>query len=323
MESHLSWLLEGPQFVVYRTLIDLQHLPKDSPQVETARRAMIADTQVQALIHELQGLPGIVIKNHKSANHPLHKLVFLADLGMRASDPAMDTVISRVFEHISVEGPFQTLINVPVVFGGNGKDQWSWMLCDAPNLLYALCKLGLAQNEKVRIGVQHLMGLVCDNGFPCAVSPEVGKFRGPGRKEDPCPYANLIMLKLLAQTEWRDSPAAHSAAESLLHLWACRIREHPYLFRMGTDFSKLKAPLIWYDILHVFSVLSLFPWLHGEPRLGKMANVVRAKADELGRFTPESVWASWKNWEFAQKKVPSHWLTLLAETALQKIDSKS
>jgi hypothetical protein len=77
--------------------------------------------------------------------------------------------------------------------------------------------------------------------------------------------------------------------------------------------SKLKAPLVWYDILNDLSVLSLFPWLSGDPPLIRMAKIVHAKANEQGRFTPVSIWTAWKDLEFEQKKVPPHGLTLIAK----------
>jgi hypothetical protein len=86
------------------------------------------------------------------------------------------------------------------------------------------------------------------------------------------------------------------------------------MFFMGTDFSKLKAPLVWYDLLHVAGVLSRFPWVHGDPRFQSMLDAIRAKAGPDARFTPESVWTAWKDWDFGQKEVPSPWLTLLAWT---------
>ena len=51
-----------------------------------------------------------------------------------------------------------------------------------------------------------------------------------------------------------------------------------------------------------------------------MLALLRAKADAQGRFTPESVWQAWKDWEFGQKKIPSRWLTLLALRALGRMD---
>jgi hypothetical protein len=106
----------------------------------------------------------------------------------------------------------------------------------------------------------------------------------------------------------------------MLTLWENSQEQHPYIFYMGTDFRKLKVPLVWYDLVHVLDVLSQFSWLKGDPRLREMAAILKSKADDEGRFTPESVWMAWKDWEFGQKKVPSRWLTLLAWRILQRID---
>ncbi len=93
------------------------------------------------------------------------------------------------------------------------------------------------------------------------------------------------------------------------------------MFYMGTDFRKLKAPFVWYDLLHVLDVLSKFSWLSEDARLREMLAVLADKADEAGRFTAESVWTPWKDWEFGQKREPSRWLTFLAWRILNKIGS--
>jgi len=80
---------------------------------------------------------------------------------------------------------------------------------------------------------------------------------------------------------------------------------------MGTDFRKLKAPFVWYDILHVLDVLTQFSWLRNDSRLKEMSDIVKPKANNEGKYTPESEWKAWKEWEFGQKKQPSRWLTFL------------
>jgi hypothetical protein len=320
MDRPTQWLLEGPPWLTYRVRRDLLGQAEDDPQVAASRRGMLADGQVQALVAELAGWPGPVLSSHKSAGHLLHKLVFLANLGLTVNDPGLGMVVERILEHRSAEGPLQVLVNVPKHFGGSGTDEWAWSLCDAPLVVYALIKLGVGDCPEVQAAVQHLDGLTRDNGWPCAVSKELGRFRGPGRKEDPCPYANLVMLKALSQSpEGRDSPSSRVGAETLLALWRESTKRHPYMFYMGTDFRKLKAPLVWYDILHVLDVLTSFPWLQENSDLLGMAEVVRAKADAQGRFTPESVWAAWKEWEFGQKREPSRWVTLLAWRVMERI----
>lgn len=319
MNELTAWLLEGPPWVQYRTRVDLLAQLEEDPEVQAARQAMLTHPQVQGLLGELAGWPGPPLKRHNDATHLLHKLTFIADLGLRAGDPDVDPIIDRILAHQSPEGAFQVRANIAPRYGGTGEDQWAWMLCDAPLVLYALLKFGLAAEPRVQAAAQHLVDLIRDNGWPCAVTPDLGKFRGPGRKADPCPYANLAALKALSQAPaTRDGEACRTGAETLLSLWTQRRERRPYLFAMGTHFANLKAPLIWYDILHVTDVLTRFPWLRDDTRLQEMIEIVAAKADERGRFTPESIWRAWKGWGFGQKKTPSAWLTLLAQRMLGK-----
>ena len=127
------------------------------------------------------------------------------------------------------------------------------------------------------------------------------------------------MLQLLAQfPEKQNDPAVKIGVEATLSLWEQRKERRPYLFAMGTDFSRLKAPVIWYDILHVTDVLSQFYWTSEDQRLQEMIEVVRNKTDDIGRFTAESIWIDWKTWEFGQKKEPSRWITLTAQKVLKR-----
>ena len=315
----LVWLLDGEPWVAYRTRLDLLGQPESAPEVQAAREAMLTHPLVQGLVTEAAAWPGPRLTSHKSAGHLLHSLAFLADLGLRADDPGMPPVIAAVLAHASAEGPFQVLMNISPSYGGRGQDELAWALCDAPTIAYSLVRFGLGADPTVERTVSHLSGLSRANGWPCAVSPELGKWRGPGRKDDPCPYANLLMLKLLAQLPaYQDSPETHTGAETALSLWEHSLERHPYLFYMGTDFRKLKAPLVWYDLLHMLEVLSQFEWLRSDVRLQEMAAVLRSKGDSAGRFTPESIYQAWGAWDFGQKKAPSRWLTLLAWRAIAR-----
>jgi hypothetical protein len=319
-EKTIEWLLQGDPWIEYRTRLDLLEQTENDPQVSAARKVMLADAKIQSLLTELQDWPGLVLSSHKSASQPFHKLAFIADLGLNVNDLPIKKIASKVMEHQSEQGPFQLTMNIPTHFGGGGKDEWAWALCDAPVVVSALKRLGLGDDKRVQVAVNYLDGLVRDNGWPCAVSPELGKFRGPGSKNDPCPYATLAMLKVLAQVpELQEGKSAKVGVETLLTLWDESKERHPYMFFMGTDFRKLKAPLFWYDILHVLDVLSHFKWARKDKRFKEILNTVESKADNDGRYTPESIWTAWKDWDFGQKKIPSRGLTLFVEQILQRI----
>jgi hypothetical protein len=314
----IQWLLDSFPWVEYRTRVDLLEQPEDSPEVIQARQAMMDHPMVISMVNELTGWPGHSLKRHNDAAHMIHKLVFLADIGVQAGDPGMNKIIDRISEHRSDEGLFKVLANTPRSFGGSGEDEWVWMLCDTPSVLYSLIKMQ-ANVPHIQDAVTHLAVYGRDNGWPCAVSAEMGRFKGPGRRDDPCPYATLISLKALHELpEWRNSNEIKNGIDTILTLWEQRKERRPYLFAMGTDFRKLKAPLIWYDILHVLDVLTLFPRALEDPRLNAMLDIIREKADSQKRFTAESIWKAWGEWDFGQKKEPSSWITFLVYRILKR-----
>jgi hypothetical protein len=302
--------------------VDLLEQSETQPQVSAARRAMLAEPKIKALLAELGDWPGTVLNSHKSASQPFHKLEFIADLGLNIHDAPVRKIVHKVMKHQSKQGPFQLPTNVPVHFGGSGKDEWAWALCDAPVIVASLIQMGMHDNPHVQMAIEYLNGLIRENGWPCAVSPELGTFRGPGRKDDPCPYATLVMLKVLARVpELQESRAAKIGVEMLLALWEDSKNKHPYMFFIGTDFRKLKAPLFWYDILHVLDVLSHFEWVRKDQRFKQMLNSVETKANADGHYVPESIWTAWKEWDFSQKKVPSRGLTFFVQRILQRVSA--
>lgn len=311
--DNLDYLAQSSEpWVVYRTMLDLLGMHEEDESVIAAKKQMLGHPLVQGLIKELQEWPGLVLSSHKSAGQLYHKLAFLADLGLTDADDGIPQIINSVMAHHSEEGLFQLPMNIAPSHGGSGEVQWAWALCDAPLLLYSVKKMRKDDAPEIKEAVAHLLALRRENGWPCAVSKELGKFRGPGRKDDPCPYANLLMLKLLALfPEYGDGEDARIGVETLLELWEHSEERHPYMFFMGTDFRKLKAPFIWYDIMHVAEVLSQYQFARSDERLLQMVAFIDAKADQEGLFTPESEWMAWKGWDFGQKKQPSVWLTFL------------
>lgn len=320
MDEIVEWLLKGEPWVEYRTRVDLLGQNENQKEVALSKQKMISHPKIQSLLFELKNWPGKVISSHKSASQPFHKLSFIADIGLKRDDPYIEEIAQKIFDHQSAEGPFQLPMNIPKHFGGSGTDQWAWALCDAPILVYSLAKFGFGYDERVQKAVKYLGGIVRDNGWPCAVSKELGKFRGPGKKSEPCPYATLVMLKMLLHfEEWKQSKEAHLGAESLLDLWSKSRELHPYMFYMGTDFRKLKVPFIWYDILHVLDVLSFCTWLKDDSRLKVMVQIVKDKVKD-GKYTPESEWTAWKDWDLGKKKLHSRWLTLLIMRILKRME---
>ncbi|HAJ94615.1 MAG TPA: hypothetical protein DCP02_00130 [Actinobacteria bacterium] len=310
-----TWLADSHPLLKYRVMDDLYK----SSNLSALRKEAFNDPVITGIIQELRNWPGPVLKRHNDAKHFIHKLSFLADMGFTIKDEYIKDITEKVLEHKSENGILQIMVNIPVNFGGTGKDQYSWMLCDAPLLFYCLYKMKI--NKKyLDKGLEYLFQLAIDNGYPCAVSPELGRFNGPGKRGTPCPYANLLMVKLFSLFPERhnDEKIKH-AVEFLLKHW--ERKDKHYLFGIGTDFRKLKYPLIWYDILHAAEVLSHYTHIRNDKRFLEIIGTIKNKADSEGFYKPESVWMAWKNIDSGQKREPSKWITFNVYRILKRLQN--
>lgn len=281
---------------------------------------LLDDVRIKSLLKEISDFHGFVVNGHKNVNNPMHKLLFLLDLGLDRSVMEIDQAVQAILAHKDKHGVYQTLMNISVNYGGTGENVFTWALCDAPLLLLALVKADVDYLADIKPGVDHLVSTLRPNGFPCIGSQELGTFRGPGRKEDPCPYASLIMLKLLVEIpEYQDSQPAKTCANVLLDLWLDSLTQHPYMFYMGNDFRKVKGPTSWYDLLSVCDVLSRVKSVHTDPRFLEMIGLLKRKVGDEGMLVPESVYQRYKDWDFGQKKVPSAYLTFLLLRILKRL----
>ncbi|MBN1486800.1 MAG: hypothetical protein JW981_04110 [Anaerolineae bacterium] len=320
-EIPITWLLESDEpWTRYRTLVDLLDQAEDDVEVQVARAAMLAHPQVQDLMEKAATWGADAFKRHNDANYPIYAFSTLADFGVRVDDPGIKPGIDLVLSHRSAEGMFQSVVNIPKTFGGTGEDMWTWILCDSPTLLYTLLAMGLGADPRVQEAVAYLVNLADENGWRCKGSPDLGKFKGPGRRDDPCPIVNVYALKVLSQVpDYIASDAARASVEMLLSHWAHEWDHKLFMFGVGTGYRKLKYPFVWYDILHVAEVLSHFPSARSDPRFHQMLAAIATQADEAGYYTASSMYQAWKGWSFANKKQPSPWLTFLVYRVLKSV----
>jgi len=306
----INWLLECEPYVQYAVRKNIQG--QNMHTSGELKFSVLSDTRIQKYLSDIADFNATLVTNHKNPDLPINKLIFLLDIGLDVSISEIDMAIQKILKNIDENGIPKSMTNVPEHFGGSGEDTLAWALCDAPLMLFALLKAGVSYEKHIKKGVEYIVGLQKQNGFPCVVSKELGKFRGPGRKDDCCPYATLIILKLLSVIpEYGKSELANSTINVLLNLWERSHEQHPYMFYMGKDFRKLKAPTIWYDILSVADCLSHFEFARKDKRFDEMIDIIESKANQAYQFIPESVYQKCKGWDFGQKKQPSPWLSYI------------
>ncbi|KNY27623.1 hypothetical protein [Pseudobacteroides cellulosolvens] len=313
----INWLLESQPYVEYATRVSI--LKQNKSSLNELRNLVLLDSRIKRYLNDIADFNSILVTNHKNPELPIHKLIFLLDVGLDTDVPEIDMAIKQIIKNRDEYGMYKSMTNIPKHFGGSGEDTLAWSLCDAPLMLYALLKAGISYENNIKKGVEYIGALQRDNGFPCTVSNELGKFRGPGKKDDCCPYATLIILKLLSLIpEYANSELVTIGINQLLKLWENSKALHPYMFYMGTDFRKLKAPTLWYDIISISDCLSYFEFAKKDKRFQEILDVIESKANQNNQFTPESIYQKCKDWDFGQKKQPSSWLTFLCLRILER-----
>ena len=268
---------------------------------------MSNDKQVQALIDECIRWPDPPIKRHNDAHHPIQKIELLADFGLDTRDKWIKAICNLILDNRSEDGYFASKIEIPERWGGKGTWTMDWMMCDAPILLYALQKFGI-NNEFTDEAARMLVWNSDNNGWRCRSS--VPKFKGPGRKDDYCPYGNLIALKAISLSKYKDTDPVQSGIDSHILHWENRSGKKIRMFGIGTTFMKLKYPNIWFDVLHVVDVLSRYSQAREYSEFWEMWEIIKGKQQPEGGFVPESIWKAWSEWSFGQKKEPSPWMTM-------------
>ncbi|MHA2298257.1 MAG: hypothetical protein ACXAEU_04940 [Candidatus Hodarchaeales archaeon] len=305
----VPFLLNAYQpWIRYNTLKNLVTDEVDNESLVKSKKAMLNAPLIKESIEKCQNWGEAVLTRHNDAKHPIHRLEMLVEFGLTREEPGMANIAEGILVHQSPEGAFTSYILVPKSFKGSGKEGWDWMTCDVPILMYFLSNTGYRDDERVGKAVDHLTNLVRDNGLGCHSS--IPKFRGPGRKDDHCPYANILALKaLFGYSRVGVKEACQQAIQAQLDFWNNRGKRKIFMFGIGTDFQKLRYPNIYYNIIHVLDVLSLFEEAREEPAFNEMLATVNEKQIKDGSFTPESIWMAFKDQDFGQKKIPSPTLT--------------
>ena len=108
----VDWLLQGPAFVRYRTLIDLIGLPSDDRKVQSAYDEMLADPLVSELVSQVNAWEDqLPLVRHNDASHHLHRLAFAADIGLDARE--LKPCVDAILRHRSAEGPYHGIPGTP------------------------------------------------------------------------------------------------------------------------------------------------------------------------------------------------------------------
>ena len=144
--DYQKMLEKSDDWLKYAISLNLCHEPKDN--LVEVKNAALADSRIQKYFADVSVFHGTPVTNHKNPELPIHKLLFLLDLGFGTEIPEIKAAVDEILKHRDEYGIYQSLTNVPKHFGGTGEDAFSWCLCDAPLLLLALLPLGSPRRRR-------------------------------------------------------------------------------------------------------------------------------------------------------------------------------
>jgi len=311
--SVIQWLADSEYPWVRRIARDELGAEINEPGLD---KAVLESQLIQQIVSILHG-DWPLLKGHNKADHPLNLLRMLHELGGSSVAPILTPLLDKIFGRVSPEGlPLTEVIEGR--WGSKPGEPWMWYACDAPLYVGVAARIGMIDEHRVRRAAEAILAQSRDNSWGCLSSRS--DFRGPGRKDDPCPIAILDALYALAPfKEYADHPTLAKGVDVLL-THAERGYDHKlFMFGAGRKLFRLKYPHAWYDLANLLSVLAMIPAGRSEPRTQKLAERVLEQADDNGFFTPGSIYMAWKGNDFGQKKQPSPTLTARLWTILQRL----
>jgi len=309
----LAWLLDGEPWVVYHALTDLLGIDESDRKVVKAREAIPEHPLAKRIFAGLNedgywGRPKDIHTWWPRKDTTFWILPVLADFGLTVEDKR----IAKACEYV---------LSTQLQSGAFGWDPPTWPGdCHTSTIIESLARMGLQQEQRVHKAYEWLMARQrLDGGFWCKDTGQIGR---PREKEPSCAMATMFVLGALAtDTGLRNSEVAKKGVDFLLECWRNRgkMRYAGHDSQIETGWEKLKYPFTDYKILEFLDVLSRFE--HAKRRLkeSEMIRLLLSKADNEGKFTPESIVKVWSAFDFGQKEKPSRWITLLALRIAKRI----
>jgi hypothetical protein len=193
------------------------------------------------------------------------------------------------------------------------------------NLLYALQRLGCADDPRVRAALDWLVRAITGEGdFRYLKSGTSGPgFACSVNEGQPCAWgANKAMKALIAIPAERRTPAVQRAIEVGAEFLLSRdpaVADYPYTQRVSSTWLKFGFPLsYWSDVLETTAVLVKLGY-GDDARLSNALQFILSKQDAGGRWKLENT-LNGKMWADIEKKgKPSKWVTLRALRLLKRV----
>ncbi len=317
----LDWLLDDDNpSVRYLVLRDLVNA--DRPALLQARQRIMESGPVPAILDaQLEGGNWEAPERMYTAKYrgTLWQLIVLAELHADADDERVKRACNFALEHSwePTEGGFSMASSKRAGGGLPGKV----IPCLTGNMVWALARLGFADDERVRAGVSWLARyLRFDDGD--SEPPDEQPFRRGeicwGRHT--CFMTVVKGLKALAEVPEKER---NTDVQLCIEQGVEFLMKH-HVFKKSRDLSRMAKPgwkrfgfplMYQTDVLEILRILTRLGC--DDRRMGDAMDLVRSKRDAGGRWILANSFNGKMHVDIERKGQPSRWLTLHALRVLR------
>ena len=211
---------------------------------------------------------------------------YLRELGMDPDEQVLRDAAALIWETWREDGRFKVYPSGAIY------------PCQTALAAQALCRLGCAEDRRMRQTLRHLLETRhTDGGWRCR------KFsfgRGP-ETEFSNPHPTLVILDCFRYTAgYEQVPALDSAVDFLLDHWTIRRPIGPCHYGMGTLFMQVEYPFRNYNLFFYVYVLSFYRLARRDPRFQAALAALEGKLSD-GQIVVERVVPKLAKMEFCKK----------------------
>lgn len=76
----IKWLVKSEAYVQYATRINI--LKQNKKDLEALKSEVLSDPRIKKYLNDITDFNGMSVINHKNPELPIHKLIFLLELGL-------------------------------------------------------------------------------------------------------------------------------------------------------------------------------------------------------------------------------------------------
>jgi hypothetical protein len=307
---NFQWLKEAEPWTALGAEADL--FSADDQTKEDLRTKLLKHPHIKSMVDEVRQWYPESYTRHNDPKISHYKLMMLAEMGLRKEDQGMKEIIQQAKVHR--EDDFFAMKQSLPSRKGDQPEGWHALPCDSPIISYSLLLLG-DRSDEVMASVDSLADQwKKSQGWFCNFFFVNGQFK---RTQCACPMAGLMALQVFSQVDsLKESESALNAFRALeVHR---DLKKTLYYFGRSKKFWTVKYPFVWYNGFYMAEVLSRFPQFHDTELVGELKNWLLSLLDEDGRVRPTSMFRIYKDWDFANKKEHSPWLTFLTYRMLER-----